>query len=245
MDGSGRYVAFESLATDLVPGDTNRVSDVFVHDRQTGETTRISVDSRGGQANGGSSAPSLSADGRFVGFGSYGSNLVDGDTNQEIDVFVHDRQTGETTRVSVDSRGRQANGSSGIAALSADGRWVTFHSFASNLVDGDTNKTLDIFVHDRMTGATNRASLTDNGAGNETARAGIPPSAPMPASSPSSPTPPTWCLGTTTGSSMSSSGIGAAPIHSLDSAGHRGPTWRAGSWDGCGEDGTVSSPKPV
>ncbi len=163
MDGSGRYVAFESLATDLVPGDTNRVSDVFVHDRQTGETTRISVDSRGGQANGGSSAPSLSADGRFVGFGSYGSNLVDGDTNQEIDVFVHDRQTGETTRVSVDSRGRQANGSSGIAALSADGRWVTFHSFASNLVDGDTNKTLDIFVHDRMTGATNRASLTDKG----------------------------------------------------------------------------------
>ena len=163
LDGSGRYVAFESLATDLVPGDTNRVSDVFVRDRQTGETTRVSVDSRGRQANGGSAAPSLSADGRFVGFGSYGSNLVDGDTNQEIDVFVHDRQTGETTRVSVDSRGRQANGGSGIAALSADGRWVAFHSFASNLVDGDTNGTLDIFVHDRMTGTTTRASLTENG----------------------------------------------------------------------------------
>ncbi len=163
LDGSGRYVAFESLATDLVRGDTNRVSDIFVHDRQTGETTRISVDSRGRQANGGSSAPSLSADGRFVGFGSYGSNLVDGDSNQEIDVFVHDRQTGETTRVSVDSRGRQANGGSGIAALSADGRWVTFHSFASNLVDGDSNGTLDIFVHDRMTGATTRASRTENG----------------------------------------------------------------------------------
>ena len=163
LDGSGRFVAFESLATDLAPGDTNRVSDVFVHDRQTGETTRVSVDSRGRQANGGSSAPSLSADGRFVGFGSYGSNLVDGDTNQEIDVFVHDRQTGETTRVSVDSRGRQANGGSGIAALSADGRWVAFHSFASNLVDGDTNGTLDIFVHDRMTGTTTRTSLTENG----------------------------------------------------------------------------------
>ena len=163
LDGSGRFVAFESFATDLVPGDTNRVSDVFVHDRRTGETTRVSVDSRGRQANGGSSAPSLSADGRFVGFGSYGSNLVDGDTNQEIDVFVHDRRTGETTRVSVDSRGRQANGSSGIAALSADGRWVAFHSFASNLVDGDTNGTLDIFVHDRMTGTTTRASLTENG----------------------------------------------------------------------------------
>ena len=163
LDGSGRYVAFESLATDLMHGDTNRVSDVFVHDRQTRETTRVSVDSRGRQANGGSSAPSLSADGRFVGFGSYGSNLVDGDTNQEIDVFVHDRQTGETTRVSVDSRGRQANGGSGIAALSADGRWVAFHSFASNLVDGDTNGTLDIFVHDRMTGTTTRTSLTEKG----------------------------------------------------------------------------------
>ena len=163
LDGSGRYVAFESLATDLVPGDTNRVSDVFVHDRQTGETTRVSVDSRGRQGNGGSSAPSLSADGRFVGFGSYGSNLVDGDTNQEIDVFVHDRQTRETTRVSVDSRGRQANGSSGIAALSADGRWVAFHSFASNLVDGDTNGTLDVFVHDRLTGRTTRTSLAEKG----------------------------------------------------------------------------------
>ena len=163
LDGSGRYVAFESLATDLVPGDTNRVSDVFVHDRRTGKTTRVSVDSRGRQANGGSSAPSLSADGRFVGFGSYGSNLVDGDTNQEIDVFVHDRQTGETTRVSVDSRGGQANGSSGIAALSAGGRWVAFHSFASNLVDGDTNGTLDVFVHDRLTGRTTRTSLTEKG----------------------------------------------------------------------------------
>ena len=163
LDGSGRYVAFESLATDMAPGDTNRVSDVFVHDRQTGETTRVSVDSRGRQANGGSSAPSLSADGRFVGFGSYGSNLVDGDTNQEIDVFVHDRQTGETTRVSVDSRGRQANGGSGIAALSADGRWVAFHSFASNLVDGDTNGTLDVFLHDRLTGRTTRTSLTEKG----------------------------------------------------------------------------------
>ena len=163
LDGSGRYVAFESLATNLVPGDTNRVSDVFVHDRQTGETTRVSVDSRGRQANGGSSAPSLSDDGRFVGFGSYGSNLVDGDTNQEIDVFVHDRQTRETTRVSVDSRRRQANGSSGIAALSAGGRWVAFHSFASNLVDGDTNGTLDVFVRDRMTGTTTLTSLTEKG----------------------------------------------------------------------------------
>ncbi len=163
VDGRGRYVAFESLASNLVDGDTNRVSDVFVHDRQTGKTTRVSVDSRGRQANGGSAAPSLSGDGRFVGFGSYASNLVDGDTNQDIDVFVHDRQTGETIRVSVDSQGRQANGSSGVPAVSADGRWVAFHSFASNLVDGDTNGSLDIFVNDRETGSTTRTSLTVRG----------------------------------------------------------------------------------
>ena len=163
VDGRGRYVAFESLASNLVDGDTNRVSDVFVHDRQTGKTTRVSVDSRGRQANGGSAAPSLSGDGRFVGFGSYASNLVDGDTNQDIDVFVHDRQTGETIRVSVDSQGRQANGSSGVPAVSADGRWVAFHSFASNLVDGDTNESLDIFVNDRETGSTTRTSLTGRG----------------------------------------------------------------------------------
>ncbi len=163
VDGRGRYVAFESLASNLVDGDTNRVSDVFVHDRQTGKTTRVSVDSRGRQANGGSAAPSLSGDGRFVGFGSYASNLVDGDTNQDIDVFVHDRQTGETIRVSVDSQGRQANGSSGVPAVSADGRWIAFHSFASNLVDGDTNGSLDIFVNDRETGSTTRTSLTGRG----------------------------------------------------------------------------------
>ena len=163
MGSMGRYVAFESLASNLVDDDTNRVSDVFVHDHQTGGTTRISVDSRGRQANGGNSAPSLSADGRFVAFGSYASNLVDGDTNQDIDVFVHDRQTGGTTRISVDSQGREANGSSGIPAISADGRWIAFHSFASNLVEGDNNGSLDIFVHDRKTGTTTRASLTEGG----------------------------------------------------------------------------------
>ena len=163
LGGKGRYVAFESLASNLVYGDSNRVSDVFVHDRQTGNTTRVSVDSRGRQADSGSSAPSLSGDGRFVAFGSYASNLVDGDTNQGIDVFVHDRQTGDTIRVSVDSQGRQVDGSSGIPVISASGRWVAFHSFASNLVDGDTNGLLDVFVHDRETGATTRASLTGGG----------------------------------------------------------------------------------
>ena len=120
---------------------------------------------------------------------------------------MHDRQTGGTTRISVDSQGREANGSSGIPAISADGRWIAFHSFASNLVEGDNNGSLDIFVHDRKTGTTTRASLTE-GAGKPTARAWIPPSAPAAALWPSNRRPSTWCLVMTMEPSTSSSGIG-------------------------------------
>ena len=97
-------------------------------------TTRVSVDSVDNQANGGSSNPSLSADGRFVAFTSVASNLVAGDTNGTDDVFVRDRQTGTTTRVSVDSAGNQTYSSSYTTpSLSADGRYVAFASEASNL----------------------------------------------------------------------------------------------------------------
>jgi hypothetical protein len=134
-----------------VVGDTNGDWDVFVHDRQTGETTRVSVDSLGNQGNSQSEVGAISADGRFVAFHSWASNLVAGDTNSLLDVFVHDRQTGETTRVSVDSLGNQGNSWSGDPAISADGRVVAFGSLASNLVVGDTNGTDDVFVHDRQT----------------------------------------------------------------------------------------------
>ncbi len=148
ISADGRFVAFQSDATSLVVGDTNGAPDIFVHDRQTGTTTRVSVDSAGGQANSGSSYPSISADGRFVAFVSWASNLVAGDTNGREDIFVHDRQSGTTTRVSVDSAGEQGNGYSNFApTLSADGRFVAFASDASNLVAGDTNGTGDIFVH--------------------------------------------------------------------------------------------------
>jgi Tol biopolymer transport system component len=168
ISADGRFVAFHSAATNLVAGDTNGFFDVFVHDRQTGITTMVSVDSSGSQGNGLSAFPAISADGRFVAFHSIASNLVPADTNADLDVFVHDRQTGITTRVSVDSSGAQGNNTSGLPIISADGRFVAFQSFASNLVAGDTNLTGDVFVHDRETGVTTRVSVDSSGAqGNE------------------------------------------------------------------------------
>jgi Tol biopolymer transport system component len=154
----GRYVVFASLASNLVAGDTNADLDVFVRDRVTGETERVSVSSGEGQANGFSDEPALSADGRYVAFASFASNLVAGDTSS-TDIFVRDRQTGETERVSVDSAEGQANGLSLDAAISADGRYVGFTSAASNLVAGDTNANSDVFLRDRHTGETERVSV--------------------------------------------------------------------------------------
>ena len=171
ISADGRFVAFESYATNLVAEATNGYADVFVHDRQTGITERVSVDSAGNQGNSGSYDPSLSADGRVVAFISWASNLVPGDTNGYFpDVFVHDRQTGVTERVSVDSAGNQGNGASGELGnsayrpvVSADGRFVAFASDATNLVPGDTNKTTDVFVHDRQTRTTERVSVDSAG----------------------------------------------------------------------------------
>jgi uncharacterized membrane protein len=163
ISADGRYVAFESYATNLVDNDTNGKRDVFVHDRQTGTTTRVSVKSDGSEANARSEQSAISGDGRYVAFQSQASNLVDGDTNGLQDVFVHDRQDGATTRASVRSDGTQGNDASEFPAISADGRYVAFDSLASNLVDGDTNGKLDIFVHDRQTGATTRASVKSDG----------------------------------------------------------------------------------
>ena len=163
ISGDGRFVAFESAASNLVPGDTNGQSDVFVHDRQTGATERVSVDSAGSQADGGSDAPAISGDGRFVAFESAASNLVPGDTNGESDVFVHDRQTGATERVSVDSASSQADAGSDAPSISGDGRFVAFESKAGNLVPRDFNRARDVFVHDRLTGATERVSVNSDG----------------------------------------------------------------------------------
>jgi Tol biopolymer transport system component len=163
ISADGRYVAFASYASNLVAGDTNSVRDIFVHDRQTGQTSRVSVASDGTQGNSNSFSPSISADGDIVAFHSYASNLVPGDTNNERDVFVHDQQTGQTNRVSISSSGIQADNWSESPAISADGRYVAFESEASNLVIGDTNGVRDIFLHDRQTGQTNRVSVASDG----------------------------------------------------------------------------------
>lgn len=163
LSADGRYVAFESSASNHVPGDTNGAGDVFRHDRVSGQTIRVSVDSSGAEGDGASSYPSISADGRFVAFASAATNLVPGDTNGQMDIFVHDTATGETTRVSVDSAGVQANSISQWTSLSADGRLVAFESRATNLVPDDTNARADVFVHDRVTGQTERVSVSSSG----------------------------------------------------------------------------------
>ncbi len=163
ISADGRDVAFASDATNLVAGDTNATGDIFVHDTQSGATTRVSVDATGVEADANSFRPHMSGDGRHIVFYSHASNLVTGDTNAVSDIFVHDIQSGVTTRVSVDSNGAQANGASVNAALSADGRFVAFESRASNLVAADTNSRADIFVHDTQTGVTTRVSVDSNG----------------------------------------------------------------------------------
>ena len=163
LSTDGRFIAFRSDATNLVAGDTNGTNDIFVRDRQLGTTERVSLSSSGAQSNGGSAGPSISADGRYVSFGSVATNLVAGDTNATTDVFVRDRLAGLTWRASVDSSGGQGNGSSAVSSISATGRFVAFHSGASNLVPGDANGVFDCFVHDNLSGATEIVSVDSNG----------------------------------------------------------------------------------
>lgn len=172
LSDDGQAIAFSSSANNLVGEDTNNLADVFVHDLVAGTTTRVSVDSSGGQASGGSapnaytlgsSEASISGDARYVAFNSSASSLVSNDTNLRLDVFVHDRLTGDTERVSVSSSGVQGDDHSSTPSISDDGRYVAFHSKAGSLVAGDTNEHNDIFVHDRLTGATERVSVSGSG----------------------------------------------------------------------------------
>jgi Tol biopolymer transport system component len=176
VSGDGRYVAFQSSATNVVASDTNFAADIFVTDRDTDAdgifdepgavaTARVSVATGGAQANGPSTKPAISGNGRYVAFLSRASNLVAGDTNGLLDVFVHDRQTGATTRVSVATGGGQGTGGPspvpppvGTPSISADGRYVVFDSNQTNLVAGDTNGYTDVFLHDRQTTTTTRLS---------------------------------------------------------------------------------------
>lgn len=163
ISGDGNVVAWVSQGASFTAGDTNSVDDIFVRDLTTGVTTRVSVDSGGALSNGTSFKPALSYDGQRVVFASYATNLVVGDTNGQPDIFMHDRATGVTSRISVDSAGAQANSASEDSAISDDGTAVVFYSFASNLVPGDTNSASDCFVRDLVTGTTTRVSINDFG----------------------------------------------------------------------------------
>ncbi|MGI9604317.1 MAG: TolB family protein, partial [Acidimicrobiales bacterium] len=158
ISDDGVRIVYTSAATNLVTGDGNGVTDVFVHDTQTDATTRVSVDSGGVEATGASGEPAISGDGRYVVFSSVASDLAVGDSNGVSDVFVHDTQTGATSRVSVDSGGTQASGASSAPSVSAAGDVVAFASTASDLVPGDTNALVDVFVRDLGAATTTRLS---------------------------------------------------------------------------------------
>ncbi len=160
VSADGRYTAFYSYAGNLALGDMDGLPDVFVYDRQTGQTEMVSVDNYGNNAFGYFYDPSISDDGRYVAFQGWAYYLVDDYTDEwRGDIYVHDRQTGLNTRVSVKSNGAHANSDSYNPYLSADGVNVVFESNASNLVTGDTNNTSDVFLHNRNTGVTSRVSV--------------------------------------------------------------------------------------
>lgn len=168
MSKDGRYIAFLSSANNLVASDTNGV-DVFVKDMQTGAISRANVSSAGTQSNGSAIGAKISYDGRYVVFASTGTNLVASDTNGKQDVFLHDMVTGTTEIISATPAGTKGNDNSAWdgkgedLAISRDGRYVAFVSYASNLVTGDTNASPDVFVRDRKLNTMTRLSVSSTG----------------------------------------------------------------------------------
>lgn len=160
ISADGRYVAFASLATNLVPGDNNGFSDIFVKDLRTGTIERVSVAGDGTEADNDSLTYSMSANGRYIAFTSYADNLAPGDTPDAQDVFVHDRLTGRTELL---VPGGTAGAQTYEPSISADGRYVAFTSSRSDLVPGDTNDRKDVFVRDRWKKTTTRVSVADDG----------------------------------------------------------------------------------
>lgn len=156
----GKIIAFSSQATNLIPFDENGQPDAFVRNRALGTTRRISNGLLGHEANGPSRDTSIAGEGRYVAFWSAAANLVIGDTNNRGDIFVYDRETQIITRVSVTHDGGEANGTSLNPSISADGRFVAFESLATNLVPGDTNGVIDVFIRDRDLQTTIRASVS-------------------------------------------------------------------------------------
>ncbi|MFN4261788.1 MAG: PKD domain-containing protein, partial [Gemmataceae bacterium] len=159
----GRYIAFESEANDILPGDNNGAKDVFLYDQWTGDIILVSRSLSGGFANGKSDKPVFSPDGRYIAFQSDASNLVAGDTNGQKDVFLFEIDTGIITRVSVTASGVEGNGKSDNAVFSPDSRYVAFQSDASNFATVDNNNASDVFIKDLQTG--NLILVSTRGAG--------------------------------------------------------------------------------
>ena len=161
----GRFTAFVSNASNLVAGDTNGRCDTFVRDAQSGSTERVSLRSDGGQSADGfqCASPAISGDGRLVAFGSDAADLVAGDANGFVDVFVRDRAAGTTRRVSVATDGSESDSNSFDPAISADGRVVAFFSGASNLVPGRSVPDAGVYAHDLDSGATEWLSVPLDG----------------------------------------------------------------------------------
>ncbi len=164
ISGDGRWVAFQSFASNLVPGDTNGFADIFLYDRQTRWQSRITVAVNGGQTNLSSRQAAISDSGRSIAFASLASNLVSSDTNGFEDIFVYDQDTSAIERISVGHTGAAANERSSSPSISADGNVVVYHSLASNLVPNDTNDNWDVFLFDRLTRTTERISVGVGGA---------------------------------------------------------------------------------
>jgi len=163
FSSDGRYKAFVSDNANLVSEDTNGASDVFVWDRETGNTERISRNNSGVQANGASFDVSISSDGRYVAFTSLATNLINNDNNDASDVFIYDTQTQTIELATKDSSGNQANKKSYSPSISSDGSYLAFVSDATNLVSGDTNTFADVFVKDMQSGVVSIISRNNSG----------------------------------------------------------------------------------
>ena len=172
INSDGRFIAFASLAGDLVEGDDNALLDVFVYDHNTGQVIRASLAASDGETDGDSKDPTISADGRYVTFSSSATNLVAEGANINVDIYVRDLFLGETSKVSVRPGGVFTELNSWNPSISANGRHVVFTSGDSGLVPGDIDGPQDIFVRNLDTWAIERVSVSTAG-GESNARNGV------------------------------------------------------------------------
>ena len=164
ISGDGRFVVFQSSAPDLVPGDSNGVDDVFLHEIATGLTTVVTVAADGNVAAAGGSFPQVSGDGRFVAFQSTSDDFGPTDTNGMLDVYVRDTVAGTNERISLAWDEQEVLFDSSVSSITEDGSRVVFSSVSGELTPGDANGVQDVFVRDRSSGLTTRVSVANDGA---------------------------------------------------------------------------------